>query len=126
MKKLIAYLLLVIFLFGCAVSESPATPTDLEEYVEIDDDDWGSIDIKFERKVYITIDKEPGFFGDTMIMTAVLVNFDINDKVTFQWQYAARMPEWLIIDGATEQTYTLEINQTNYLYWWRVMVTVEE
>ena len=122
MKKLMALLLALICLFGSAVSESPATPTDL---VEIDDDDWGEITIKFERKVYITMDKKPEYIGDTMTLTATLVNFKDGDKYTISWQYAIELPDWLFVEGEHEQVFTIIITPENANYWWRALVEME-
>jgi len=100
MKKLIALLIALICLFGSAVSESPATPTDLiEDYIEIEDDDWGKISIEFERRVYISIDKEPQFAGDTMILTATLVDFQPEDRYRIYWQYSIDQVTWFDIEG---------------------------
>ena len=123
MKKLVALLLALICLFGSAISESAATPTDLEE---IDDDDWGYIDIKFERKVYVSISGLPQY-GDTVILTAVLVDFLPDDIVTFQWQYALDKDstDWILIEDATEQVYTFILDDINIHYWYRVIVKLE-
>ena len=121
MKKLVALLLALIYLFGSAMSES-ATPTDLNEYEQFDDDDWGYIEIKFERKVYISMNEGPKELGDEIILTAVLVDFLEDDIVTFQWQYAANPPDWIFIDDANEQMYTFILNETNWNYWYRVIV----
>ena len=127
MKKLIALIMFFICLFGSvAISDSSAaTPIDLEEF---DDDDWGYIGIPLERKVYVIIEKEPQFLGDTVTFVAVLVDFKPEDNVTFQWQYAIKQedPDWILIDNATEQTYTFVLDETNIYYWYRVVVKVGE
>ena len=123
MKKLMALLLALICLFGSAVSE-PATTTDLGNYEQFDDDDWGYIEIKFERKVYISMNEGPKEIGDEIILTAVLVDFLEDDIVTFQWQYAIELPDWIFIDDANEQTYTFILDETNWNYWHRVIVTL--
>lgn len=119
MKKLVALLLALICLFGSAVSETPATPTDL---VEIDDDDWGTIDIEFPREVYIDISTEP---DNLITLTAILVNFKQDDIVNFKWQYSTELLEWISIKDATEQTYSFTLNDTNMDYWYRVVVNLE-
>lgn len=128
MKKLIALLIALICLFGSAVSESPATPTDLieEELVEIDDDDWGEIDIEFERQVFLTIGKDPQYLGDEMILIATLVNFKPEDNYEIFWQYSTDENLWIPIDGEHEKTLTVIIDKNNYDYWWRVSVKMEE
>ena len=124
MKKLIALLIALVCLFGSAMG-SPATPTDL--YEEFDDDDWGSIDIEFERQVYIVTDRETHYFGDVLTLTAVLVNFHPDDIVTFSWQYAEDDTEldWIFIEDAHEQTYTTILDEINCSYWYRVIVELE-
>lgn len=119
MKKLMAFLLVFVCLFGYAIGDSLATPTDL---VEIDDDDWGSIDIEFPREVYIDISKDP---DDMVTLTAILVNFKQDDIVNFKWQYSTEQLDWIFIDDATEQTYTFMLDDTNMNYWYRVIVNLE-
>ena len=77
MKRFIAFLITLLMICGSAICEDVATPTDLieEDLVEIEDDDWGKIEITFERRVYISMDKEPEYLGDTMILVATLVDF---------------------------------------------------
>lgn len=137
MKKLIALLLTFICLFGIAVGESLATPTDIyekdielddipTEYMEFEDGDAGYIDVPLERKVYIVIDKEPKYMGDIVVFVAVLIDFKPDDIITFEWQYAeSETSEWNRIEGATEQTYTFELNGINMHYLYRVVVTWE-
>ena len=123
MKKILALLLILICIFSCAYSEEmPATPTDL---IEIDDNDWGEITIKFERKVYITMDKKPQYIGDTMTLTATLVNFEEGDEYTISWQYAAQLPDWLFVEGEHERVFTIIITPENCTYWWRALVEME-
>ena len=137
MKKLIALLLTFICLIRVAIGESPATPTDIyeedielddipTEYMEFEDGDAGYIDVPLERKVYIVIDKEPKYMGDTVVFVAVLIDFKPDDIITFEWQYAeSETSEWNRIEGATEQTYTFELTDINTYYLYRVVVTWE-
>jgi len=126
MKKLIALLIALICLFGSAVSESPATPTNLiEDYIEIDDDDWGEIDIEFERQVFLTIGKDPQYFGDEMILIATLVNFKPEDNYEIFWQYSTDENLWTPINGEHERILTVIIDENNYDYWWRVSIKME-
>lgn len=131
--KLIALILAFIFCFiGSAVSESAATPTDLieieeeEELIEIDDDDWGEIDIEFERQVFLTIGKDPQYLGDEMILIATLVNFKPKDNYEIFWQYSTDEILWIPIDGEHEKILTVTIDENNYDYWWRVLIKMEE
>lgn len=129
MKRVLLILLCFLFVAGAAFGEAPATPTDLveNEYVKIDDDDWGEVTIKFERQVYIDVDPKRGVVeGDLVTFTAILVNFQTDDVFTFQWQYTSDTSNWVSIDGATEQTYSFIVDKENYQYWWRVMVTLLE
>lgn len=126
MKKILIILLCFLCILGFAHGDSFATPTDIkEELVEFDDDDWGYIDIKFERKVYIVADGKPERYGDQITLIAVLVDFQEDDIYTFSWQYAAKLPDWVFIEDEHEQTYTFILNETNILYWYRVIVELE-
>ena len=118
MKKIIIFLL-VIMMCNLAFGET-TTPTDLLE--EIDDEDWGEIEIKFERQVFISINNTGKHFGDTVTITATLINFQTDDIYTFQWQYAEALPNWKNIQGAQEQIYSFILTKENYLYWYRVLV----
>ena len=126
MKKLMALLLALLCLFGSAMSESLATPTDIEELVEIEDDDWGNIDIEFKRQVYIDVPLSPVSIGETVVFTAILVNFKENDIIKFEWQYTTDLESWSVIEGANKQTYDFILTEENYNYWYRVLVKVEE
>ena len=124
MKKLIALLLALICLFGSAMSDSAATPTDL---VEIDDDDWGEITITFERQVYIDGPEGPFTMGDEITFTAILVNFKPEDIVQFFWQYATdHNLDWQYVEGENEQTYTFILTADNSGYYYRVIVKWED
>ena len=125
MKRLIAFLLFFICLFGVAYADSSATPTDLDDLIEIDDENWGEIDIPFERKVYITVDEEPLHIGDLVTLTAVLVDFLPEDNVLFQWEYSADEEDWILIDDATEQIYTFILDEINVHNLYRVVVKLE-
>ena len=109
------------------MSENAATPTDLieEELVEIDDDDWGKIDIEFERQVFLTIGKDPQYLGDEMILIATLINFKPEDNYEIFWQYSTDENLWIPIEGEHEQTLTVTIDKNNYDYWWRVSIKME-
>ena len=129
--KIMALLLAFILCFciyGSAVSENAATPTDLEEkqeLIEIDDDDWGDIDIEFERQVYIDGPIISANIGDTVVLTAILVNFKESDIIQFEWQYTTDLENWRIIEGANKQNYDFILTEENYYYWYRVRVIVE-
>lgn len=126
MKKLIVFLLAFICVCGYAIGDSPATPTDLyESYTEIEEDDWGELEIEFERKVYITMDKEPEHLNDEMILVATLVDFQPEDRYRIFWQYSVDGEEWYDVENEHKQTFSIIINETNCHYWWRVMVRME-
>ena len=123
MKKVIAFILVLLCLCCYARAEEwPATPTDLTEF---DDDDWGEVTITFQREVYINEPLNPVYIGDTVTLTAILVNFKDDDVIRFYWQYAMNLPDWLFIDGENEQTYTFTLTEENYNYWYRVLVGLE-
>ena len=134
MKRLILLLLCIFLCFSSAIAASRATPTDLEyeeyeEYAYFEDNDPGYINIALERKVYISMGREPEKFGDTVTLTAVLVDFKPDDIVTFQWEYCknidAEKLTWILIEDATKQIYTFILDETNINYWYRVIVETE-
>ena len=128
MKKLMALLLALIYLFGSAVSESPATPTDLlEDYIEIEDDDFGYIEPELlERKVFLTWLTEPSYYYEEVTLVAVLMDFLPTDTYTFTWEYSLDCENWIEIEGEHEQMYTFIIDEVNVHYYWRVKVTWED
>lgn len=130
MKKFIAFLLTFMLLFGVAYSDSPATPTDLEEYEEyytFEDDDYGSIEVELlERKVFLQFLKEPTYYGDEVTLIAILVDFREDDIYRFEWEESEDGETWWLIVGATEQTYSFIIDHSNVDHYWRVKVIVEE
>ena len=128
MKKLIALLIALICLFGSAVSESPATPTDLiEDYIEIEDDDFGQIDPSLlHRQVFLQWLTEPSHLGEEVTLVAILIDFLPTDIYTFSWEYSLDYEEWIVINGEYKQTYTFILDNTNVHYYWRVKVTLEE
>ena len=120
MKRFVTLFLCLFILFNCA-SASPATPTDL---VEFDDDGFGYIGYELEREVYIYVEEEPQYFGDTLTLIASLVNFKETDRPYFQWEYSENEIEWFPIEHANNQIFTIEITQNNYFYLWRVVVRI--
>lgn len=130
MKKFIAFLLTFMLLFGVAYSDSPATPTDLEEYEEyytFEDDDYGSIEVELlERKVFLQFLKEPTYYGDEVTLIAILVDFREDDIYRFEWEESEDGETWWIIVGENEQTYTFTIDHFNVDHYWRVKVIIEE
>ena len=127
MKKLMVLLLALIYLFGSAMSESPATPTDLEDYIEIEDDDFGHIDPELlERKVFLTWLNEPIYYNEEVTLVAILMDFLPTDTYTFTWEYSEDGINWIEIEGEHEQMYTFVIDEINVHYYWRVKVTWED
>lgn len=122
MKFIVLILVFVLCFIGSAMSESVATPTDL---VEIEDDDWGTIEIPFERRVFISTDKEPQYLGDEMILVAILVDFQPEDRYMIYWQYSEDDENWIDIENEHQQTITIIMNAVNCHYWWRVVVQIE-
>ena len=128
MRKLIALLLALICLFGSAVSESPATSTDLEPvYTVFEDDDYGYIDFDLlERQVFLDVLKNPIYLEEEVTLVAILVNFLPTDTYTFEWQYSIDQNTWFILENENQQTYTFVLTTENCAYWWRVKVIVQE
>lgn len=126
--RFIALIITFILCFvGSAMSEGVATPTDLDEKLfEFNDDDWGEIHIEFERKVFITMEKEPKYLGDEMTLIATLIDFQPEDRYRIYWQYSNDEINWTNIEDEHLQTFTIVIDKTNCNYWWRVLIEMEE
>jgi hypothetical protein len=118
------FLLLFICLFNGVNAESFATPTDLEpEYAEFDDDDYGRIDPQLiVRKVFVNALKEPIYYGDEVILIAILVDFLPDDVYTFIWEYSLDKENWEEIPDEHEQTFSFIVTHANVHYYWRVRV----
>ena len=124
MKKFIVFFLAIIMCF--VGSAHAASPTDLEEeLVVIEDDDWGEITITFDRKAFLTISKEPQFFGDEMILVVTLIDFHPTDRYQIYWQNSVDGTHWTSLSNEHQRTLTIIIDRINYAYWWRALVEVE-
>lgn len=120
MKRIIAFMLILICVCSFAHTEQPATPTDL--YI-FDDNDYGSIDIELlERKVYLDYLKKPEYYGDEVILVAILVDFRAEDKYYFEWEESEDGENWWLIPDAAEQTYGFILDSFNANHYWRVKV----
>ena len=122
MKFIALILVFVLCFIGSAMSENVATPTDL---IEIEDDDWGIIEFQFERRVFISTDKEPKYLGDEMILVATLIDFQPEDRYMIYWQYSEDGENWIDIENEHQQTITIIMNTVNCHYWWRVSIKLE-
>lgn len=59
--------------------------------------------------------------GGDMVLTAVLTGFeDLN--YTLQWQFSTDNANWANVDGATDFTLRVQMNEENRDYFWRVSV----
>lgn len=75
------------------------------------------------RAVRITSDwpeGEPAYAGTMITMTAELIGFE-NIDYTLQWQHSTDLKEWTDEPGATDTTFTFELNETTVQYTWRVV-----
>lgn len=132
LKRIAAFLLALLLIFSpmcmrtAYAADNPATPTDLyEEIVEFEDDDFGYIDpALIERKVYIDFLQKPLYYGDEVILIAILVDFKPEDNPTFEWQYSIDCEEWNIIENENKQTYAFIITHDNENLYYRVVVRV--
>lgn len=133
MKKLIALLIAFICLFGIAIGESPATPTDLEastneddlEYFE--DDEWGYVDSEMiERQVFVEAMREPTYYGEEITLIAILMNFHPDDVYYIEWEESADEIEWELIPNANSKIYKFILTRENATHSWRVKVTIED
>lgn len=127
MKRLLLILLCFLLIAGISIGDSPATPTDIEEYTIFEDDDFGYIDPSLiERKVFLQFLKEPTYYGDEVTLIAILVDFRENDIYRFEWEESEDGEEWWRIIGADEQTYSFIVDHENVTHYWRVLVILEE
>ena len=71
--------------------------------------------------VAISAESDVVELGDDMVLTAVLTGFeDLN--YTLQWQFSADNANWANVDGATDFTLRVQMNEENRDYFWRVSV----
>jgi hypothetical protein len=63
---------------------------------------------------------EPAYEGTVITMTVELNGFDDVDY-TLQWQHSVDLEEWTVEPEATGTSFSFELNETNYLYTWRVV-----
>lgn len=133
MKKLIALLIAFICLFGIAIGESPATPTDLDaltneddlEYFE--DDEWGYVDSEMiERQVFVEAMREPTYYGEEITLIAILMNFRPDDVYYIEWEESADEIEWELIPNANSKIYKFILTRENATHSWRAKVTIED
>lgn len=132
LKRIAAFLLALLLSFSpmcmrtAYAADTPATPTDLyEEIVEFEDDDFGYISPELiERKVYIDFLQEPHYYGDEVILIAILVDFQPEDNPAFEWQYSIDCEEWNVIENENEQTYAFIITHDNADWYYRVVVRI--
>ena len=129
LKRIAAFLLALLLIFNpmCMQSayaaEAPATPTDL--YEEFEDDYWGEIDrYMFERKVYIDVVKRPHYYGDEVILLAILVDFLPEDNPIYEWQYSFDCENWEVIMNETESTLKFIYTPANENWYYRVVITI--
>lgn len=82
------------------------------------------------REVHISFLTEPRYFGDEASLVITLVNFKSDDVYTIHWQYCEDVtvaePDWKDIPGERARIYTFIVDQTNYLYGYRVLIEMEE
>lgn len=120
MKKFISLILVFMCICGIAYAQQPATPTDLTEI-----DDWGEINIEFERQIFLSVKKIAGYFGDTVILQLTLINFD-DVTYTLYWQYSSDLEEWNNYLDEHDLTLEFVVTRENCHYWWRALAIVEE
>lgn len=72
-------------------------------------------------QVAISAESDVVELGDDMVLTAILTGFeDLN--YTLQWQFSADNANWANVDGATDFTLRVQMNEENRDYFWRVSV----
>lgn len=71
--------------------------------------------------VAISAESDVVELGGDMVLTAVLTGFeDLN--YTLQWQFSTDNANWANVDGATDFTLRVQMNEENRDYFWRVSV----
>ena len=71
--------------------------------------------------VAISAESDVVELGGDMVLTAILTGFeDLN--YTLQWQFSADNANWANVDGATDFTLRVQMNEENRDYFWRVSV----
>lgn len=71
--------------------------------------------------VAISAESDVVELGGDMVLTAVLTGFeDLN--YTLQWQFSTDNANWADVDGATDFTLRVQMNEENRDYFWRVSV----
>lgn len=71
--------------------------------------------------VAISAESDVVELGGDMVLTAVLTGFeDLN--YTLQWQFSTDNENWANVDGATDSTLRVQMNEENRDYFWRVSV----
>ena len=131
-KRIAAFLLALLLIFNpmcmrpAYAADNPATPTDLyEEYIKFDDDDFGYIDPNIiERKVFLDFLQRPEKYGDEVTIIAILMDFQPEDNITFEWQYSSDCEKWEIFENENEQTLTFILTPENINWYYRVVVYI--
>lgn len=71
--------------------------------------------------VAISAESDVVELGGDMVLTAILTGFeDLN--YTLQWQFSTDNANWANVDGATDFTLRVQMNEENRDYFWRVSV----
>ena len=71
--------------------------------------------------VAISAESDVVELGGDMVLTAILTGFeDLN--YTLQWQFSTDNANWANVDGATDSTLRVQMNEENRDYFWRVSV----
>ena len=112
-----------------AIVESYSDVVDIDEdLIEIEDDNWGYSDIEHERKIYIDMaNMDTLHYGDEIVLTAILVDFDPEDKLIFIWQYSDDEGDtWYTMIDQADQIYKFILTKDNVDRLYRVQVLLTE
>ena len=74
-------------------------------------------------KVELVTDAQVLHFGDTVKLKATLSGYD-NVNYTLQWRYSVDGETWHNCPNQTGPEMTVEVSETNYMYYWNVLVTI--
>ncbi len=79
---------------------------------------------KPNRSIHLSLAGNPSTlkYGDSVTLVATLAGFE-NAEYTVTWQYSGDGANWESIEGLNALTYTLTLDETNYMYVWRAVVT---